>query len=68
MLATQPPDALPNLRKLVATPREATADFTERVLTVLVGIAVRRGEPWHRIVELGGDAEELSPNVGMMHP
>jgi AcrR family transcriptional regulator len=68
LLATQPPDALPNLRKLVATPREATADFSERVLTVLVGIAVRRGEPWHRIVELRGGTEEVAPHVGMMHP
>ena len=68
MVVTHGPDALPNLRKLVSTPREATADFTERVLTVLVGVAVRRGEPWHGIVELRGGSEEVAPHVGMMHP
>ena len=26
------------------------ADFTERVLTVLAGIAVRRGEPWEPVL------------------
>jgi AcrR family transcriptional regulator len=68
VLATQPPDALPNLRNLVSTPRAATADFTERVLTVLVGIAVRRGEPWQRITDLRAEAEGATPHIAMMHP
>ena len=39
----------PHLRTLVAAAR-CDGDFTQRVLTVLAGIAVRRGEPWQRIV------------------
>ena len=68
LLATLPKDALPHLRKLVDTPRDATASFSERILTVLVGIAVRRGEPWQRIVDLQPVADEAHPPVGLMHP
>ncbi|MGH8977135.1 MAG: hypothetical protein ACRDV7_03590, partial [Acidimicrobiia bacterium] len=61
------PEALPNLRELLGTHSDR-ADFTERVLTVLVGIAVRRGEVWQPILELGGATEDASPTVDFMHP
>jgi AcrR family transcriptional regulator len=67
LLATLPQDELPHLRKLVGTPRDATASFSERILTVLVGIAVRRGEPWQRIVDLQPVASEPRSPVGLMH-
>ncbi len=50
VLATRPADELPHLRALVAARNEHKADFTERVLTVLAGIAVRRGEPWQPVL------------------
>jgi AcrR family transcriptional regulator len=52
VLATEPPDALPHLRALVAAKPDVPTDFTARILTVLAGIAVRRGEPWEPIVAL----------------
>ena len=52
ILATRPDDELPHLRSLVAARNEHPADLTERVLTVLAGIAVRRGEPWEPILGL----------------
>jgi AcrR family transcriptional regulator len=67
VLAVQPPDALPNLRKLVSA-HSPRSGFTERVLTVLVGIAVRRGEPWQPILELRDDSWPAAPNVDFMHP
>jgi AcrR family transcriptional regulator len=66
VLAQQPPDALPNLRSLVGD-QDPRADFTDRLLTILVGIAVRRGEPWQSILELRGGATRARP-VGIMHP
>jgi len=70
VLANHPRDALPNLRKLVATTQEPTASFTERIRTVLVGIAVRRGEGWQEILELGDgtDPAPPPPAAGLMHP
>ena len=50
VLATRPDDELPHLRALVAAKDAHQADFTERVLTVLAGIAVRRGEPWEQVL------------------
>lgn len=55
VLAQQPPDALPHLRKLVAT-YGAGAGFTDGIVTVMVGIAVRRGEPWEPILALATSA------------
>ncbi len=60
ILATEPPDALPNLRALVAARGEAPMDFTARIITVLAGIAVRRGEPWEPILAL---ADPSAPAV-----
>jgi AcrR family transcriptional regulator len=67
VLAVQPPEALPHLRQLLST-HSPRADFTERTLTVLVGIAVRRGEPWQPILELRGDSSRVAPNADFMHP
>ena len=60
VLAQHPPDALPHLRKLVHT-HDERADFTDTVLTVLVGIAVRRGEPWQPILDLRDDSGPPHP-------
>jgi AcrR family transcriptional regulator len=52
-IAMAPPDALPSLRSLANTPRTAPRPtFEDRIVTVLVGIAVRRGEPWQPIMRL----------------
>jgi AcrR family transcriptional regulator len=61
-LAARRPDELPHLRRLVAEHRPApTVD--EQIVTVLVGIAVRRGEPWAPILTLatGADVIPLHP-------
>jgi len=55
VLAAAPPDAYPHLRALIDAGSAARGDVTEQVITVLVGIAVRRGEPWADV-------------VGMLHP
>jgi len=52
ILAMRPDDELPHLRSLVAAKQGHTADLTARVLTVLAGIAVRRGEAWEPILAL----------------
>jgi AcrR family transcriptional regulator len=44
-LSQHGPDELPHLRALVGSVTRVTADFDEHVRTVLVGIAVGRGEP-----------------------
>ena len=50
-LAQRRPDELLSLRGLVASnPREQS--FQQQVCTVLVGIAVRRGEPWDEVAAL----------------
>jgi AcrR family transcriptional regulator len=67
VLAMQPPDELPNLRRLLSTHTDR-AGFTERVVTVLVGIAVRRGEPWQPILELCDAVVDAPPSVDFMHP
>jgi AcrR family transcriptional regulator len=55
VLATEPPDALPHLRSLVAAKTDVSTDFTGRIITVLAGIALRRGEPWEPILDLADD-------------
>ncbi len=62
VLATEPPDALPHLRALVAARTDAPTDFTGRIITVLAGIALRRGEPWEPIFALAdfsGSANDI---------
>lgn len=54
---------LVHLRKLVGALPDFRRDLVDQIRTVLVGIAVRRGEPWEPILELtgadgGGDDEE----------
>ena len=67
VLAQLPPDEYPNLRLLVSS-HDARTDFTDRVLTVLAGIAVRRGEAWQPILEMRGDGVSPAPEIGIMHP
>lgn len=50
-LAQRPPDQLPHLRALVAEMQGMTMDFVDRICTVLVGIAVRRGESAQDVLE-----------------
>jgi AcrR family transcriptional regulator len=50
--AARAPGELPYLRKLVGTIADPPS-FDDEMVTVLVGIAVRRGEPWQPIIELG---------------
>jgi AcrR family transcriptional regulator len=63
ILATEPPEAFPNLRALVATRGETPKHFTARIVIVLAGIALSRGEPWDPILALtdssssGGEME-----------
>jgi AcrR family transcriptional regulator len=55
-IAMHPADELPSLRRLATNARTSPRPtFEERVCTVLVGIAVQRGDPWQPIVELAGD-------------
>jgi len=68
VLASEPPDALPNLRKVVASSHETKGDLTARLLTVLIGIAVRRGEPWEPILALDDNEAVVAPRFELMHP
>jgi AcrR family transcriptional regulator len=68
VLASRPPDDLPNLRRLVASAHAHTTDFTDRLVTVLVGIAVRRGEPWSGVLALHEGPLPEPPGGGVMHP
>lgn len=68
VLATEPPDAYPHLRALVDAAPASTVDVTDQVVTVLVGIAVRRGDPWADIPDLARGPAPTTPDVGMLHP
>jgi AcrR family transcriptional regulator len=68
VLATAPSDAFPNLRALVSTMRDGANEFADRVVTVLIGIAVRRGESWQQIPELVAAPDDRAHDVAMMHP
>jgi AcrR family transcriptional regulator len=52
VLAQLPPDALPHLRSLVGAQPRSGPDIVEQIKTVLIGIAVRRGESWEPILDL----------------
>jgi AcrR family transcriptional regulator len=54
VLSERDPEDLPNLRALLSSPY-VPQSFEEKICTVLIGIAVRRGEPWKRIPELAQD-------------
>jgi hypothetical protein len=67
VLSSRTPDELPNIRRLVAVMQDDGPTLEEQICTVLVGIAVRRGEPWKPILELASptpahtDYETLHP-------
>jgi AcrR family transcriptional regulator len=67
VLSSRAPDELPNLRRLVAVMQDDGPTFEEQICTVLVGIAVRRGEPWKTILELVHPAAEHA-DFEAMHP
>jgi AcrR family transcriptional regulator len=62
VLAQRPADELPHLRALVATAPRAPRDLTDRIRTVLVGIAVRRGDPAAIVLE---HTQEAGPEAGL---
>jgi AcrR family transcriptional regulator len=78
-IAMRGPEELPSLRRLATearvTPRPS---FDNRICTVLVGIAARRGEPWEHIPDLArrgshpttatGVDDRPDRRVGVMHP
>jgi AcrR family transcriptional regulator len=54
MVAARPPDELVGLRALLdRPPLRAAPDFGEHLTTVLVGLAVRRGEDWEPVAARG---------------
>jgi AcrR family transcriptional regulator len=70
LLATAPPDELRHLRALLADGRPLHSDVTDAVRTVLIGIAVRRGDPWEPITTLGAPAPtDPAPHpIQFLHP
>jgi AcrR family transcriptional regulator len=67
-ISMRPADELPSLRALANTPREQPRPtFEERIATVLIGIAVQRGEPWEHLV---GQVQERAPapTITSLHP
>jgi AcrR family transcriptional regulator len=57
-ISMRPPDELPSLRSLATTARTTERpSFEDRIVTLLVGIAVRRGDPWQDIVALAQPAD-----------
>jgi AcrR family transcriptional regulator len=68
MLTHEPSDALPNLRKVATITIPMKRDVTDRILTLLIGIAARRGESWKPILSLKHTASGPSPDVGILHP
>jgi AcrR family transcriptional regulator len=67
VLSTRAPDELPNLRKLVAAMQDDGPTLEEQICTILVGIAVRRGEPWKPILELAHPAPESDEFSALHH-
>lgn len=52
ILAAQDPDQLPGVRSAMdALERDLAVEFEEELTTLLVGIAVRRGEPFEQVIE-----------------
>jgi AcrR family transcriptional regulator len=67
VLATEPPDAFPHLRTLVSSLDGRPGSFVDHVVTVLVGIAIRRGEDWRSILDLAGGRDD-EPFRPLLHP
>lgn len=64
-LAQHDPDDLPHLRTLVAAVNTVSTDFDDRIRSVLVGIAVRRGDSAQTVLD-----ETASPTAppASLHP
>jgi AcrR family transcriptional regulator len=68
VLAQRGPDELTNLRQLLDAPPIGPPSFEDQLCTVLVGIAVRRGEPWQPVVALATRAPSTQdPPTVIMH-
>jgi len=52
LLSRRGADELPNLRAVLASGPLPVPDLREQVATLLIGIAVRRNEPWDQIAEI----------------
>jgi len=65
VLAERRPDELPYLRRLAAETGDPPT-LEDQICTVLVGIAVRRDEPWRPIVDLLGVERDAA--VVPLHP
>jgi len=64
MVAGRPPDELVGLRALLDLPPIRTApDFEDHLTTVLVGLAVRRGDKWQPVAQRGAHTL-VSPDDG----
>jgi AcrR family transcriptional regulator len=67
VLSSRTPDELPSLRQLVSVMQDDGPTLEEQICTVLVGIAVRRGEPWKPILELARPAPAQT-DYEALHP
>jgi hypothetical protein len=68
-LAMRPADELPSLRSLASTPRTTERPtFEDRIVTLLVGIAVRRGDPWQGIADLATGRAADGGSASTFHP
>jgi AcrR family transcriptional regulator len=67
MVATRPPEELAGVRALLAvSPINMGTRFEDQLTTVLVGIAARRGEAWHSIMDRaasGGPPQEPGASI-----
>jgi hypothetical protein len=65
MVAARPPDELLGVRALLDLPPLRNApDFEEHLTTVLVGLAVRRGEDWRPVAERGAPTSRRDDDDG----
>jgi AcrR family transcriptional regulator len=68
MLAKKPSDALPHFRQVATSARNMKNPFTDRVRTLLIGIATRRGDEWTPILDLTYTPAMSNPLDGLLHP
>jgi AcrR family transcriptional regulator len=68
ILANEPSDALPHFRRVASSARSMKNPFNDRVRTLLIGIAVQRGDQWTAILDLTYTPAKLSPLDVMLHP
>jgi AcrR family transcriptional regulator len=67
VLSTHEPDELTSLRRLVAEMQDDGPTLEQQICTVLVGIAVQRGESWRPILELQSPAAAGSEFDALHH-